>query len=76
MTEKEEIDAILDVFTTDGWKLIVKDIENHYDAINKAYGINSEKELNTIQGELLKLNWFLNFPEWYTAIRDNLDADV
>lgn len=71
---KDELDKVLDVFTTDGWKIIVKDIEEHYDAINKIYGVETEKQLWTLQGELLKLNWFINMREWYEA--SEIDADV
>jgi len=70
MTEKEELEAILDVFTTPGWKLIIKDIKEHYDAINEINGIENDKQLFTLQGELLKLNWFMNMQEYYQQVDD------
>lgn len=76
MTEKEQLEAILDVFTTDGWKLIVKDIEDHYDAINKVYGVENERQMYTLQGELLKLNWFMNMQEWYQTSLDSIDDSI
>lgn len=73
MTEIEEIDSILDTFTTDGWKFIVEDIKKHYDAINNIDGINNEKELYQLQGEIRKLKWFMNLEDWYKNARDNID---
>ena len=73
MTEIEEIDSILNVFTTDGWKLIVEDISKTYDAINKIDGIIDEKELYQRQGQISQLKWFMNLEDWYRSARDNLD---
>jgi len=73
LTEIEEIDSILNVFTTDGWKLIVEDISKTYDAINKIDGIIDEKELYQRQGQISQLKWFMNLEDWYRSARDNLD---
>ena len=73
MTEIEEIDSILNVFTTDGWKLIVEDISKTYDAINKIDGIIDEKELYQRQGQISQLKWMMNLQDWYRSARDNLD---
>ena len=73
MTEIEEIDSILNVFTTDGWKLIVDDISKTYDSINKIDGIIDEKELYQRQGQISQLKWFMNLQDWYRSARDNLD---
>lgn len=74
MTEIEEIDCILDVFTSDGWKYILQDIEKHYDAINKIDGVIDDKQLYQLQGEIRKLKWFMNMQDWYQNARDNLDS--
>ena len=73
MTEKEEIEAILDIFTLDGWKYIMEDINKHYDAINKIDGLSNEKELFYLKGELAKLDWFKSFPDWYQHALDSLE---
>ena len=74
MTEIEEIDEILKVFTSDGWKYIVDDINKTYDAINKIDGIIDEKQLYQRQGEIQQLKWFMNMQDWYRNARDNLDS--
>ena len=74
MTEIEEIDEILKVFTSDGWKYIIDDINKTYDAINKIDGIIDEKQLYQRQGEIQQLKWFMNMQDWYRNARDNLDS--
>jgi len=74
LTEIEEIDEILKVFTSDGWKYIVDDINKTYDAINKIDGIIDEKQLYQRQGEIQQLKWFMNMQDWYRNARDNLDS--
>ncbi len=70
MTEQEEVEAILDVFTTEGWRLIVEDIKKHYDAINRIDCTADEDEFLKRRGELEKLGWFMNLPEWYKQVQD------
>ena len=65
MTEKEQFEAILDVFTTDGWKLILEDINKRYDAINKIDDVSTVEELHRRKGEQETLRWFLSLKEWY-----------
>ena len=65
MTEKEQFEAILDVFTTDGWKLILEDISKRYDAINNVDDVNTVEELYRRKGEQESLRWFLSLKEWY-----------
>ena len=76
MTKKEEIEAILDVFTTEGWKFMIEDIKNHYDAISNIDNVNSVEELNNLKGQRHSLNWVINMKEWYQNALDNIDADV
>ncbi len=73
MTEKEELESIIDLLTSPAWRLIVKDISKHYDAINKINDVNSVEELYRIKGELAKLGWFMNLDAWYQQIIDNAD---
>ena len=65
MTEKEQFEAILDVFTSDGWKLILEDIKKRYDAIDNIDDIMTVEELYKRKGEQESLRWFLSLKEWY-----------
>ena len=65
MTEKEEFEAILDVFTTDGWKLILEDISKRYDSINNIDDVSTVEELYRRKGEQESLRWFMSLKEWY-----------
>ena len=65
MTEKEQFEAILDVFTTEGWKLILEDISKRYDGINTIDDIMTVEELYKRKGEQESLRWFLSLKEWY-----------
>ena len=76
MTEKEELESIIDLLTTPAWGLIVKDISLHYDAINKVQDIHSVEELYRIKGELAKLGWFMNLKDWYLQIIENNEQDT
>ena len=76
MTEREEIEAILDSFTTDGYKFMLEDIKKHYDAISNIDGVKDERDLYFLQGQRHSLKWILNMEAWYQNALDNLDGDV
>ena len=72
MTEIEEVDAILDVFTTDGWKLILADMKVMLEQIDTVSGIDTDQFLKR-QGEVERLGWFINLEDWYKFTREQLD---
>lgn len=77
MRTQRQYEAILDVFTTEGWKLILEDIEEFRDLISDISDIQSSEELFKRKGELERLNWFSSLREWYEYSKEvNSDADV
>ena len=76
MTEREEIQAILDLFTEDGMGFMIDDIKKHYDAISNIDNVNSVEELHNLKGQRHSLKWILNMKTWYQNALDNLDADL
>ena len=65
MTKNEEFEAILDVFTSDGWKFILEDAINRKKAIDFIYDIQTIEELYKRKGEIDTLNWLISLKEWY-----------
>lgn len=65
MTQKEEFEEILDVFTTKGWGYILEDIIKRKKAIDNVYDVESERELYRRKGEIETLDWLLSLKEWY-----------
>jgi len=73
MTEKQEIEAILDLFTTEGYKFMLEDVKKHYDAISNIDSIESDKALYLLQGQRHSLKWIMNMESWYQNALDNLE---
>ena len=73
MTEKEEIEAILDLFTSDGYKFMLEDIKKHYDAISNIDGVDDSKGLFLLQGQRHSLKWIINMQDWYQNALDNME---
>ena len=73
MTEKEEIEAILDMFTSDGYKFMLEDISKHYDAISNIDNVNNEEALYNLKGQRHSLKWIMNMKDWYQNALDNLE---
>ena len=65
MTEKEQFEAILDVFTMPGWELILEDINKRDDAINNIDDVFTVEQLYKRKGEQETLRWFKTLKEWY-----------
>jgi hypothetical protein len=74
MTEKEEIKAILDLFTTDGMRFMLEDISKHYDGINNIDSVSTTEDLHFIKGQRHSLRWMLGMKDWYQNALDNLEA--
>ena len=73
MTEKQEIEAILDLFTTEGYKFMLEDVKKHYDAISNIDNVESDKALYLLQGQRHSLKWIMNMESWYQNALDNLE---
>ena len=71
MTEKDEIEAILEVFTTKGWQLILTDMQGLYDQINSIQGCDTHDEFLKRKGEIERLGWFLNLEAWYRFTQED-----
>lgn len=75
MTEQEELEEILNVFTSIGWKLIIKDMIDLRNQLEKVDRVNTIEELHKAKGELERLNWFINLKEWYQFSAE-YEADI
>jgi len=74
MTTNEEFEAILDVFTTDGWKYILEDTINRKKAIDNVYDVNTVEELHRRKGEIETLDWIISLKEWYQTSQELYEA--
>ena len=64
---EDQLNAIMDVFTTEGWRLIQHDMRLYRKQMDTVAYIDSSEDLHTLKGELKKLDWFINLKEWYQA---------
>lgn len=76
MTEQEEMEAILDVFTTPGWKLILRDMQELCQNIDTVQGIDTNNQFWKRQGEVDRLGWFIHLEDWYRFMQENTLADI
>jgi hypothetical protein len=65
MTKKEEIEAILDLFTQPGWKYIVEDIDNIRNSYDTISNLDDLLELGRRQGRVEQIGFFMNLQDWY-----------
>jgi hypothetical protein len=72
---EEQLNAIMDVFTTEGWRLIQHDMNLYRKQMDTVTYIDSPQDLYTLKGELNKLDWFINLKEWYQAA-EAYEADI
>lgn len=63
----EQLDAVLDVFTTEGWKIIQHDMELYRKQLDSLNDIKDQESLFFRRGELSTLDWFINLKQWYQA---------
>lgn len=64
---KEQLEAILDVFTTEGWRIIQHDLRLYKKQMDTIEHVQTTEELWKLKGELKSLDWFINLKEWYQA---------
>ena len=75
MSQREEFEKILDIFTQEGWGYILKDIIERKKAIDNIYDVSTVEELYKRKGELDTLNWFASLKEWYQYSMELSEAD-
>ncbi|NNK13166.1 MAG: hypothetical protein HKP52_02920 [Desulfofustis sp.] len=63
----EQLEQILDVFTSPGWKLIQHDMKLYKKQMDSVINIQTAEELYKLKGEIGSLEWFINLQEWYQA---------
>jgi hypothetical protein len=63
----EQLDAILDVFTSEGWKIIQHDMRLYRKQMDSTDSISTESQLSYLRGELHMLDWFIDLKSWYQA---------
>jgi hypothetical protein len=64
---REQLEAIFDVFTTEGWKVIEHDMRLYRKQMDTCEYLESVEQLWYKKGELHALDWFINLKEWYQA---------
>lgn len=75
MTETEELEAILDTCNSEGWQLLVNDLEETMSGLNNILALTDDKSLYKAQGRLEALTLVVNYPEAIRNQLDELDAD-
>ena len=73
---RDQLDQILDVFTSPGWKLIQHDMRLYQKQMDSVLNIQEERELWKLKGELSCLEWFINLKEWYQAAEAVHEKDL
>lgn len=64
-------ESLLDIFSTDGWKNFVEDIQNISEPMNEVRTLHSEKDLWLRKGQLDILDYMLNYEN---MIKEAYDA--
>lgn len=65
MTKEEEFEAVLDLFTMPGWKLVLEDLDNIRKTYDTISNIDSLLEVGRRQGAAEQLSFFANLEDWY-----------
>ena len=73
---REQLEAILDVFTTEGWRIIQRDMMLYRKQMDTLDNVHTLENLLTRQGELKTLDWFINLKDWYQAAEALHEADL
>ena len=60
MTERERLEEIARTFRAPGWKLLITELVEYRDAINRVDALNNEADLQFRRGQLLELDKFIN----------------
>ena len=64
---KEQLQAILDTLSSEGWKIIQHDMRLYRKQLDTTNNLETEAELHYLKGELKTLDWFIELQEWYKA---------
>jgi len=60
VTERERLEEIARTFRAPGWKLLITELVEYRDAINRVDALNNEADLQFRRGQLLELDKFIN----------------
>jgi hypothetical protein len=64
-----------DMFSRQGWKDLIEDIDARIKAIESIHGVKSIEVLFTRQGELDALNWLKTLPEVSREVYEQLEKE-
>ena len=64
---REQLEKIMDVFTTEGWRIIQHDMKLYRKQMDTTEHVGTIEELFKLKGELKSLDWFINLKDWYQA---------
>jgi len=73
---REQLDAVLDVFTTPGWKIIHHDMKLYRKQMDSTDNVQTKEELYLLKGELKSLDWFIHLLDWYQAAEAIHEKDI
>lgn len=73
MTKKEEIQAVLDLFSMPGWAFIVEDIDNMKKGFDNVGNLDTLLELGRRQGRVEQLDFFTRLQDWYNSALSELE---
>ena len=73
LKSKEELEQILDIFTTEGWKLILRDIDEVYESTNRIDWCHSHEDFNKKMGALEQIRIFQRLEDYYQRELENAD---
>lgn len=75
MTETEQLEAILETCNSEGWQLIMDDLQETVSGLNNIVSLSDEKALFKSQGKIEALTVILNYEEMVRNQLEELDAD-
>jgi acetolactate synthase regulatory subunit len=62
MENEKKLEALVDMFQTKGWQILVQMLEDQRDALEKVFTVKDERDLYTRQGQLTRLYDILTLP--------------
>ena len=73
---QDEYDAVMEVFTSEGWKIILEDIEKTNQSLCDIRNLQSNEEFFIAKGAIKQLDWFLRLEDWYQFAWDDHNAEI
>ena len=76
MTPEQELDAVLEMANSTGWRILVEEGQKLFDAEGAGYDqVDNLLTLGQVQGFRRALAWFGNFPEALRATVEQAQED-